>query len=161
MFKSLDKESFLTLYKSLVRSIIDYGGSVYFPKTKKNIQLLENIQKCATKILPEFKDLTYMYTECLKRLNLPTLHYRTKKPPQKNQARKNVGPDLDPNSLTFWWYSWKNFFEKAVFEKIIRRQQDNHNLMQTILFVWGYDICWDFTIQVIKCTVYAFTFFQV
>ena len=45
MFKSLDKESFLTLYKSLVRSIIDYGGSVYFPKTKKNIQLLENIQK--------------------------------------------------------------------------------------------------------------------
>ena len=40
-FKSLDKDSFLTLYKSLVRSVIDYGGSVYFPKTKKNTQLLE------------------------------------------------------------------------------------------------------------------------
>ena len=54
-FESLDKESFLTLYKSFVRSIIDYGGVVHFPKTKKNIQLLENIQKRATKIIPEFK----------------------------------------------------------------------------------------------------------
>ena len=44
---------------SLVRSIIDYGGSVYFPTTKKNIQLVENIQKRATKILPELKDLPY------------------------------------------------------------------------------------------------------
>ena len=57
-FKSHDKESFLTLYKSLVRSIIDYGGIVYFPTTKKNIQLIENIQRCATKLLPELKDLT-------------------------------------------------------------------------------------------------------
>ena len=76
-FKSLDKESFLTLYKSLVRSIIDYGGSVYFPTTKKNIQLVENIQKGATKILPELKDLPYR--ERLIRLNLPTLHYRRKR----------------------------------------------------------------------------------
>ena len=74
MFKSLDKDSFLTLYKSLDRSVIDYGGSVYFPKTKKNIQLLENIQNGATKILPKFKILTY--TERLKRLNIPTLHHR-------------------------------------------------------------------------------------
>ena len=76
-FKSLEKESFLTLYKSLVRSIIDYGGSVYFPTTKKNIQLVENIQKRATKILPELKDLPYR--QRLIRLNLPTLHYRRKR----------------------------------------------------------------------------------
>ena len=76
-FKSVDKESFLTLYKSFVRSIIDYRGGVHFPKTKKNIQLLENIQKRATIKLPEFKDLTY--TERHKRLNLPTLNYRRKR----------------------------------------------------------------------------------
>ena len=76
-FKSLDKDSFLTLYKSLVRSIIDYGGSVYFPTTKKNIQLIENIQRRATKLLPELKDLTY--SERLEGLNLPTLHYRRKR----------------------------------------------------------------------------------
>ena len=76
-FKSLDKDSFLTLYKSLVCSIIDYGGSVYFPTTKKNIQLIENIQRRATKLLPELKDLTY--SERLEGLNLPTLHYRRKR----------------------------------------------------------------------------------
>ena len=58
MHKSSDKESFLTLYKSLAKSIIDYGGSVYFPITKKIIQLIVNIQKRATKILPELKDLS-------------------------------------------------------------------------------------------------------
>ena len=24
-----------------------------------------------------------------------------------DQAWQNVGPDLDPNCLTLWWYSWK------------------------------------------------------
>ena len=43
--KALDKESFLILYKSLIRSILDYGGSVYYPSTKKNIQLIKNIQR--------------------------------------------------------------------------------------------------------------------
>lgn len=76
-FKSLDKESFLILYKSLIRSIIDYGGSVYFPTTKKNIQLIENIQRRATKLLPEIRDLNY--SERLMHLNLPTLQYRRKR----------------------------------------------------------------------------------
>ena len=58
-FKSLDRDSFLTLYKSLVRCILDYGGSVYYPYTKKNIQLIENIQRRATRILPELKGLSY------------------------------------------------------------------------------------------------------
>ena len=49
-FKSLDKDSFLILYKSLIRSILDYGGSVYYPYTKKNIQLIENVQRRATRI---------------------------------------------------------------------------------------------------------------
>ena len=29
-----------------------------------------------------------------------------------DQARQNVGPDLDPNCLTLWWYSWNFCFEK-------------------------------------------------
>ena len=34
-FRSLDSTSFLTLYKSLVRSILDFGGTVFNPHTKK------------------------------------------------------------------------------------------------------------------------------
>ena len=35
----------------------------------------------------------------------------------QNQARQNVGPDLDPNCLTFWWYSWQIFLKKFILEK--------------------------------------------
>ena len=76
-FKALDKDSFLILYKSLIRSILDYGGSVYYPSTKKNIQLLENIQRRATRLLPQLRG--YTYSERLESLKLPTLLYRRKR----------------------------------------------------------------------------------
>ena len=34
-----------------------------------------------------------------------------------DQARQSVGPDLDPNRLTLWWYSWKNFSKKTILKK--------------------------------------------
>ena len=34
-----------------------------------------------------------------------------------DKARQNVGPDLDPNCLTLWWYSRKIFFEKINLKK--------------------------------------------
>ena len=40
-----------------------------------------------------------------------------------DQARQKVGPDLNPNCLTLWWYSWTIFFEKVDFEKISRQQK--------------------------------------
>ena len=59
IFKSLDSVSFffLTLYKSLIRSLLDYSGSVYYTYTK-NIQLIENIQRRPTKIVPELEFLS-------------------------------------------------------------------------------------------------------
>ena len=73
-FSFLNRSLFLTLYKSLIRSIVDYGVTVWYPTTKKNIQLIENIQKRATRIVPELRGLSY--TQRLKSLNLPTLLYR-------------------------------------------------------------------------------------
>ena len=32
-----------------------------------------------------------------------------------DQAWQNVGPDLDPNCLTLWWYFWKFFLKKLIF----------------------------------------------
>ena len=73
----MSKHMFLTVYKSLIRSIIDYGSTVYYPSTKKNIQLIENIQRRATRIVPELKGLSY--PERLRELNLPTLLYRRRR----------------------------------------------------------------------------------
>ena len=34
-----------------------------------------------------------------------------------DKARQNIGPDLDSNCLTFWWYSWKNFWKNLLKKK--------------------------------------------
>ena len=76
-FTHIDKSIFLTLYKSLVRSHLDYGNLIYYPTTKKCKQILENAQRRATCLVPELRRMSYR--ECLMELNLSTLDYRRKR----------------------------------------------------------------------------------
>ena len=48
--------------------------AVWFPYTKKDIELIENVQRRATKQVPSLKQLSY--TDRLKKLKMPTLKYR-------------------------------------------------------------------------------------
>jgi len=73
-FIDLDKNSFLLLYKSMVRSHLEYGGSVWSPYKKGMIRDIENVQKRATKLIFVCKGLTY--EDRLALLQLPTLKYR-------------------------------------------------------------------------------------
>ena len=47
------------------------------PSLKKHIQIIENIQRRGTKLVPELININY--TDRLKMLNLPTLKYRRKR----------------------------------------------------------------------------------
>ena len=76
-FSYMDKTIFLTLYKTIIRPIIDYGDSVWNPSLKKHIQMIENIQRRGTKLVPDLINMSY--TTRLKELNLPTLKYRRKR----------------------------------------------------------------------------------
>ena len=73
-FVDLDKNSFLLLYKGLVRSHLEFAGSVWNPYKKGSIKEIESIQKKATKLLHFCKGMSYK--ERLKFLLLPTLKYR-------------------------------------------------------------------------------------
>lgn len=73
-YAHLDEESFLLLYKALVRPHLEYANQVWAPHLKKDINAIENVQRRATKRIPGFRDLSYQ--ERLKHLNLPTLGYR-------------------------------------------------------------------------------------
>lgn len=57
-FSFMNKEIFLVVYKTLIHSVLDYGSPVWNPSTKKYRQMLENVQRRATKIVPELKDLS-------------------------------------------------------------------------------------------------------
>ena len=76
-FSFLDKPTFLTLYKSLIRSHVDYENSIWFPVLKKDMRIIENTQRRATKLLPDLYNLSY--EQRLEALNLPTLLYRRKR----------------------------------------------------------------------------------
>ncbi|XP_063427535.1 uncharacterized protein LOC134711037 [Mytilus trossulus] len=73
-FKYLGIETFMPLYKTMVRTHLDYASSVWSPYKKKDIDKLEGVQRRVTKQLPGLKDMSY--PERLKKLGLPTLSYR-------------------------------------------------------------------------------------
>jgi len=73
-FIYLDTNSFVLLYKSMVRPHLKYANSVWCPYKKGDIETIEKVQKRATKLIISLKHLPYM--EKLKQLKLPTLKYR-------------------------------------------------------------------------------------
>ena len=73
-FSFLDKDMFLCLYKSLVRPYLEYGSQVWSVIYKKEAVTLENVQRRATRLLPNIRNLSYQ--QRLKTLGLPTLQYR-------------------------------------------------------------------------------------
>ena len=73
-FKYMDEEALLTLYKSIVRPILEYGQPVWAPFLLRQSRALESIQRRATKLIPSIKHLPY--EERLQHLKLPSLKYR-------------------------------------------------------------------------------------
>ena len=65
---------FKKLYTTFVRPHLEYAQAVWSPHLKKNINILENVQIRATKIVDGLANLDY--PERLKKLDLPTLVYR-------------------------------------------------------------------------------------
>ena len=74
IFKFLDEEIFLPLYKALVRPILEYGNSVWKPYFKKDSELLEKVQRRSTKLVIPIKSSSYQFR--LRQLGLPSLVYR-------------------------------------------------------------------------------------
>ena len=73
-FRYLTEETFLQLYKAIIRPHLEYANCIWYPCKKKDITQVENVQRRATKLIPSIKDLSY--EERLKKLRLPTLTYR-------------------------------------------------------------------------------------
>ena len=73
-FSVRDKEVILQLYKSLVRPHLEYSIQAWRPHFQKDIDLIEGVQRRATKLISDLKDKSY--ENRLRILNLTTLETR-------------------------------------------------------------------------------------
>ncbi len=73
-FRYLTKTSFINLYCTLVRPLLEYASSVFCPHYAMDIHRLEGVQRRATKLLIAIRHLPY--ADRLKALNLQSLETR-------------------------------------------------------------------------------------
>ena len=76
-FRFIDKKPFLILYKSLVRPLLEYCNTVWYPTFKKDSRAIESVQRKATKLVKYMKN--WSYPERLLELGLPTMIYRRRR----------------------------------------------------------------------------------
>ena len=58
-FACLNIRMFLNLYMALVRPLLEYCVQVWSPHLRKHINLIEGVQRRATRMVPELKHLSY------------------------------------------------------------------------------------------------------
>ena len=73
-FECINIPMMYNLYTSLVRPLLEYCVQVWSPYKRKDIILLERVQRRATKMIPKLKNLPY--DERLKKMKLPRLYDR-------------------------------------------------------------------------------------
>ena len=76
-FCNLDLQTLPTLYKTIVRPLLEYGNQIWGPFNMADKKLLERVQRRATKLIPEIRHLPYQNR--LRLLGLPSLQYRRRR----------------------------------------------------------------------------------
>ena len=95
-FSNFDRNVILKLYKSLVRPHLDYAVPVWKPYLRKDINLLEGVQRRMTRLIPGMRDKTYEERlEELKLMSLEQRHTRQDLITFYNITQKNISIDLD------------------------------------------------------------------
>ena len=72
-----DAKTMPTLYKSMARPHLEYGNAIWEPFYKKDIDMVESVQKRAAKLIDALKDKPY--EDRLIALDLPSMTYRRKR----------------------------------------------------------------------------------
>ena len=72
-FVDRSKDIILPLFKSLVRPHLEYSCQVWCPHYKKDIKLIEGVQRRATKLVHGLENLTYDDRQTIRKVMQPTL----------------------------------------------------------------------------------------
>ena len=59
-FTYLDRKSMWTMYKTLVRPLLEYRHTIIYTRYAKDKKLIEGVQRRVTKMIQELKDKEYL-----------------------------------------------------------------------------------------------------
>jgi len=76
MFQCKNTKFLLQMYKTFVRSRMEYATPVFNPHNKCDINALESVQRYFTRQIPELQKLNLSYKDRLKILKLESLQLR-------------------------------------------------------------------------------------
>ncbi len=60
-FLTLNEKKFKALYIAMVRPLLEYANQVWCPFRKKDIEIIENVQRRATRQIPDLRGMSYMW----------------------------------------------------------------------------------------------------
>ena len=113
-FEELSPRTFYILYTTFVRPHLEYAQSVWSPRLRKYVNLIEGVKRRATRMVRRLRNLTY--EQRLRKLDLPSLEFR-----------RHFGDMVQI-------YKHLNFYDKnTIVEKFVRRVRPHrkhvHELM--------------------------------
>ena len=59
-FTFLDKDTFLQIHKAFIRPHVEYDNTIWYPHLNRQSAATERVQRRATKLVPEIKDMPYI-----------------------------------------------------------------------------------------------------
>ena len=138
-FACLDKEIFLYLYPVLVRPLLEYCVQVWSPYKQKYIDLIEGVQKRATKLVPGLRKKTY--DQRLKDLGLTKLVERRFRG-DMIETFKILNKNVDVKTETFFLMRLERgdpelVRGKKIFKKRSRKQQRRNFFSQRVVNPWN------------------------
>ena len=137
-FKYLDHNTFKLIFCAQVRTIVEYANPFWCPYLKKDIDLVENVQRRATKYLTGMTELSY--EQRLRKLNLTTLVYRRVRGAMVevykifNTYERGISPLLSicPGNIHTRGHSYKLFYDRSE-----RTHPKLHSFNQRIVKPWN------------------------
>ena len=127
--RNMDEKLFIVLYKALIRPVLEYTNVVWKPYFKDS-ELLERVQRCATKLVKSVRNESYPVR--LKRLNLPSLVFRRKRTEMIQLYRIMTGITCRVVSSS----KWKKELQEVIYLKL-SSQGLLVRLKETPLDIWS------------------------
>ena len=135
-FKYLDHQNFKLLYCAQIRTNLEYASAFWYPYRKRDVVMLESVQKKATKYLPGMQNLSY--EQRLRKLNLPTLSYRRLRGSMIETYKifNTYDPEAAPN-LQLCQNQTRGHDKKLFYSRCNKRHPKLHAFNQRIVKPWN------------------------